>query len=29
MTLGPAVLAGCGATGERTTAVDTFLAGVF
>src|SRR5215469_9491551 len=29
MTLSPAVLAGCGATSERTTAVDTFLAGVF
>jgi nucleotide-binding universal stress UspA family protein len=29
MTLSPVVLAGCGATGERTTAVDTFLAGVF
>jgi len=29
MTLSPVVLAACGATGERTTAVDTFLAGVF
>jgi nucleotide-binding universal stress UspA family protein len=29
MTLSPVVLAQCGATGERTTAVDTFLAGVF
>jgi nucleotide-binding universal stress UspA family protein len=29
MTLSPVVLAECGATGERTTAVDTFLAGVF
>jgi nucleotide-binding universal stress UspA family protein len=29
MTLSPVVLAQCGATGERTSAVDTFLAGVF
>jgi nucleotide-binding universal stress UspA family protein len=29
ITLSPAVLAEAGATGERTTAVDTFLAGVF
>jgi len=29
ITLSPVVLAACGATGERTTAVDTFLAGVF
>ena len=29
LTLSPVVLAQCGATGERTTAVDTFLAGVF
>ena len=29
MTLSPVVLAQCGATGERTTAVETFLAGVF
>jgi len=29
MTLSPAVLAQCGATGERPTAVETFLAGVF
>lgn len=29
ITLSPVVLAQCGATGERTTAVDTFLAGVF
>jgi nucleotide-binding universal stress UspA family protein len=29
MTLSPVVLAQCGATGERTTAVESFLAGVF
>jgi nucleotide-binding universal stress UspA family protein len=29
ITLSPVVLSQCGATGERTTAVDTFLAGVF
>jgi hypothetical protein len=29
MTLSPAVLAQSGATGERLTAVETFLAGVF
>jgi nucleotide-binding universal stress UspA family protein len=29
MTLSPAVLAQCGATGERPSAVETFLAGVF
>jgi nucleotide-binding universal stress UspA family protein len=29
MTLSPTVLAQCGATGERTSAVETFLAGVF
>jgi nucleotide-binding universal stress UspA family protein len=29
MTLSPVVLAECGATGERTTAVESFLAGVF
>jgi nucleotide-binding universal stress UspA family protein len=29
LTLSPVVLTECGATGERTTAVDTFLAGVF
>ena len=29
ITLSPVVLAQCGATGERTTAVDSFLAGVF
>jgi nucleotide-binding universal stress UspA family protein len=29
MTLSPVVLAECGATGERTTPVETFLAGVF
>jgi nucleotide-binding universal stress UspA family protein len=29
ITLSPAVLAQCGATGERTSAVETFLAGVF
>jgi len=29
MTLSPTVLEGCGATGERLSAVETFLAGVF
>jgi nucleotide-binding universal stress UspA family protein len=29
MTLSPVVLEKCGATGERLSAVDTFLAGVF
>ena len=29
MTLSPVVLAQCGAMGERPTAVETFLAGVF
>jgi nucleotide-binding universal stress UspA family protein len=29
MTLSPVVLAQCGATGERTSAIETFLAGVF